>query len=169
MLFWPCICPIHRYTHKVTQSHAQRWLINDTMTLEEHANGSRNASSLTQSNMCRRKLQLRAVKLIYFRFFGFSAKCAGNHAFVLKCASVKLFLHTSCLYISYFVFICVCVIWWVLGCMVAASFVLPAVLTWCCVDCKHSCRSEYQIGQTLGQCRERARTHFRELTRYNNL
>lgn len=117
---------------------------------------------------CRRKLQLRAVKFIFHFFLVLVPNVLAImhlywnvHLWSYSC------IHPVCTFLTFSSF--VCVIWWVLGCMVAASFVLPAVLTWCCVDCKHSCRSEYQIGQTLGQCRERARTHFRELTCYNNL
>lgn len=100
------------YTHIHTQSHTvsctEVTVMNDTMTLEEHVSWSRNASSFTQSNMVSQETAVEGCKVDLIFFFAFSAKCVGNHAFVLKCASVKLFFHTSCLYISYFVVICVC-------------------------------------------------------------
>lgn len=53
-------------------------------------------------------------------------KCVGNHASVLKWSSVKLFSHTSCLYVSYFVVICV-------------SNLVSAGLHGGCLSCSPSC------------------------------
>lgn len=113
-----CMSCAHTKSHSLThRGDSNEWYNDTTMDLEI-------IPHLLNQMWCRRKLLLRIVKLISFLFF--CAKCFGNHAFVLKCASVKLFSHTSCLYVSYFVVICV-------------SNLVSAGLHGGCLSCSPSC------------------------------
>lgn len=119
---------------------------------------------LRNQTWCRRKLLLSIVKFFCLFVFCFLFLVLNVLGIMRSYWNMHLWsysrIHPVCTFLTLLSF--VCLILWVLGCMVAASLVLPAVLTWCCVDYKHSCRSEYQTGQTLGQCGERERKRRRD-------
>jgi len=120
MLQTDVVLALHTQSHTVSCTEVT--VMNDAMLQKNMPVDLEMLLHLLNQTRCRRKLvenckvDLKIIK----------CKCVGNHASVLICSSLKLFSHTSCLYVLYFVVICV-------------SNLVSAGLHGGCLSCSPSC------------------------------